>query len=234
MTHEYYNGVRWDHVLAILVPEPEYTGEYDSGNEAEYNGITWTDGRTKPTWAQILQAWFTGEGMDARINAPGDYKISDMADDHGAWLKVPYDGRTCLIVDYPILHAQLGTKYNSLYGGINASTHFGLPKYNASGFMRLPASGVAIGDQGGAANVTLTGSHLPQHDHDLNDNIVKTTGAATQLGLLGGALALAAVGSGEKTGAAGEASPTPVATIPPYTVFGNLFIYRGKGAGEDL
>jgi len=238
MTYNFYEGIRWDAVLEILVPGAVYTGLYDSGTEAEYNGISWSDGRTKPTWAQITNYWFLHDGVDWNDDVPGDYKISDQSADHGYWLHIPHDGRTLLITEYPLLAAQYAGKYNSLYPGINAATHFGLPIPD-SRFIRLPGTGVAIGDKGGAVNVSLTTNHMPEHDHDLNDSIGKITGtqgfiASILGGVLGTMNVLAQIGSGEKTGKAGQATPTPVPTIPPYIVLGNLFVHRGKGVYEEL
>ena len=42
--------------LDLLVPGANYSGTLQNNTESEYNSITWDDGRTKPTWAEVDEA----------------------------------------------------------------------------------------------------------------------------------------------------------------------------------
>lgn len=228
-----YSRVDWQGPLEILVPGASFSGSYIHFNQSEYDeDITWTDGRTKPTWAQICQIWATrtiaqGGGVDMSIHAPGDIKRSAQTADHGDWLLVNAStGRVLNRVDYAALFYVVGTVWASDYPGI-AGTDFGLP---------IPGGRVSIvanstypyGSKGGSDSRTLALANLPQHDHTLPSNIAIQQAGLTLFGytnLLG--TPGATIGASAKTGATGSASPTAINIMQPYMADGNLFVHRG-------
>lgn len=222
-------------VLPLIIEDPEYTGTFPYGNESEWldeTTWTWTDARPKPAWSLITAYWGThtiaqGGGIDDSVCAPGDIKRSAWGADHGDWLYVhPSDGRTLLRADFPALFSVVGTAWNDLYSGM-AGTDFGLPK--PGGRMSMTSNSTHVyGAWGGADSATLSMSNIPEHDHDLLDDIIKSASGTN----LGGLTALIGtlvqkIGSSQKTGSAGSANPTPVSTLPPYIADSNYFVYRG-------
>lgn len=234
-----YSKVDWRTCLEVLVPAAEFTGNPSQLNQDAYeNGIVWTDGRPKPTWADLINVWtnFSGDGSGVLLEPwpPGAYIYHHQTSDFGNWLYIdPANGRILDKNTYQMLYKVIGNTYNGQYGGI-AGTEFGLPKGVAGRFPVVAGSGYAIGAMAGAASTTLTTSHLPEHNHSLDPNIVRQQTGLTLFGL-SGVVSINPAGkiASAVTGNAGSASPTAIPTLPPYWAAGNLFIYRGKLKYDD-
>lgn len=204
-------------------------------NESAFNAVTWIGPGTKPLWSEVLSIFSKIRyQMVSYPYMPGDIKISTQSADHRRWLLCS-PGRTVAKDDFPLLYAEIGDAFTP---GSTPSTHFGLPD-PANRSLVIVGNSRALGSKGGSESVTLTTSHLPQHDHDLDDNIAElngTTGVITSIlgGILGSVNNVAVIGSSARTGNAGQETPTPLDTLSPYLTVGNLFINIGKDVFDTM
>jgi microcystin-dependent protein len=119
------------------------------------------------------------------------------------------NGQLLSIQQNTALFALLGT----FYGG-NGTTNFALPNLQS----QLPVhqgqgnglSPYVIGQAGGAANVTILQTQMPQHNHTLNATQTIATTATISTGVLPGQPTVAQTGASP----AFYANPTPVAPTP--------------------
>ena len=146
------------------------------------------------------------------------------------------DGQLLAIAKYQALHSLLGT----LYGG-DGTTNFAVPDLNGRMLMgSAPGGSYGIGQQGGAASVTLTTRHLPAHGHTLNGvDAVGTAAlpggnlpAGTTTGSPPTSRTYAPASAGPPVAMALEAiSPTgdgeAVPTLPPFTCITYIIAWQG-------
>jgi hypothetical protein len=55
-------------IIEFLIPEAQYSGFILNNSQEEYNNLRWTDGRPKPTWAQILEGDLGAKVTQAKEN----------------------------------------------------------------------------------------------------------------------------------------------------------------------